>query len=509
MTPPDTAAPPEPASGSPLSGQPALAATVVAVATGLLLLPRLWEPLGRDQSVFCLVARLWWSGQWPYRDVFEHKPPGLLAAYALVTPLGDLGPAALDLGAAALTSALLVRLLWPLGRAPAVLAGLLYAVAARHPVFGGFWDIAQPEPLQECAVALAAWSAVRHRWGATGVALFCALALKFTLILAVPVAVVAAWPNRRALGRLGLGLLVPAALLAGVLAAVGALEPAWRVGLLFNLHHASATSLPWDAVPAVAVGSFGRLAKGFAGVPLLMLYALVAEAMAPSPRRKVVLFAVLAWLAGIAQALVQAKLWAWHWQAAVLPMVFLAGVGLSRLPRPAHIALGLAALLTALPGWGAYWSEHSLAQLATGEIGRPQFLQTYRWGRRDWSAIEVQAAAGWLHQHAKPEDRLLVWGFEPGLYWHSQLVPASRWIYDYPLTVALPAEQRAAGIAELAATLPKTRWWVVMGSDRNALESEPSDVQLRRFPTLADALDRDYRPVQRIGDAQIYERITR
>lgn len=488
----------------------ALAASAwVGIATSALLLPRLWEPLGRDQAAFALVGRLWWAGQSPYRDVFEHKPPGLLAAYALVTPLGDVGPALLDLAAASLTAALLVHLLWPVGRSAAVLAGLLYAVSARHPVFGGFWDIAQPEPLQECAIALAAWAGLHRRWGAAGVAVFCALSLKFTLVFAVPVAVVAAWPDRRALRGLALGLCLPGLLVLAMLAAAGALEPAWQVAILFNLHHAASTSLPWPAVPGAALASFSRIMLGFVGVPLLALYAVGAEGAARSPQRRAVQLAAGMLLAGLAQALVQAKLWAWHWQAALLPLTALAGLGLARVPQRLRIAVGVAALLSALPGWGAYWTRHPLPGLWTGSTTRTEWLQTYNWGRRDWSAIEVEAVAAWLRQQAAPGDRLLVWGFEPGVYWHSQLDPATRWLYDYPLTVALPPAQRAAGIAELAASLPKTQWWVVMTSDRNALESKTSDAQLREFPALSLALARDYRPVQVIGDAQIYQRIPR
>ena len=99
-----------------------------------------------------------------------------------------------------------------------------------------------------------------------------------------------------------------------------------------------------------------------------------------------------------------------------------------------------------------------------------------------------------------------MWGFEPGIYLASGLRPATRWIYDYPLTVALDPAQKLAGIAEIAAHLPQTRWWVVMRADRNALESKPSDQQLRDIPELSSALQRDYTFVQQVGDATIYQR---
>jgi hypothetical protein len=45
-----------------------------------------------------------------------------------------------------------------------------------------------------------------------------------------------------------------------------------------------------------------------------------------------------------------------------------------------------------------------------------------------------------------------------------------------------------------------------MSADRNALESQPSDVQLRAIPELSAALQRDYTLAERVGDAAIYQR---
>ncbi len=472
----------------------------VAALTAVLLLPRLWEPLGRDQAVFALVGRLAWEGRLPYRDVFEHKPPGLLILYALAAPLGDMAPALLDTAAAALTAGLLVALLQPLGERAALLAGLLYALLARHPTFGGFWDIAQPEPLQELALALGAWAAVKQRWTALGLAVSAALSLKFTLFLAAPVALLAAWPDRRAVGRVAMGLALPPALLAASMGLAGGLQPMLEIVVAFNQRHAAHGALELQQFPSALAANARHFGLAFAGVAILAVMSIGYVG------RRLRGLVGLVLVAAVAQALVQAKLWAWHWQAAVLPLCALAGFGLATLRPRWQNALGVAALLLAVPGWLQYHGRHPWPAHVAGSLSRAEWLQGYTWGRRDWSAIEIAATGAWLRQRAQPQDLLLVWGFEPGIYLSSGLRPATRWIYDYPLTVALDPEQKRAGLAEIAASLPQTRWWVVMSADRNALESQPSDVQLQAIPELSAALQRDYTLAERVGDAAIYQR---
>jgi hypothetical protein len=473
----------------------------VAALTAVLLLPRLWEPLGRDQAVFALVGRLAWDGWLPYRDVFEHKPPGLLLLYALVAPLGDTAPAILDTAAAALTAGLLVALLQPLGQRAALLAGLLYALLARHPNFGGFWDIAQPEPLQELALVLGAWAAVKQRWTAVGLAVSAALSLKFTLVLAAPAALLAAWPDRRAVGRVALGLVLPVALLAAAMGLAGGLRPMLESVIAFNQRHAAHGALELQQFPAALAGNARHFGLAFCGV------AAIAFLSVRYTGRRLVGLVGLVLLAAVVQALIQAKLWAWHWQAVVLPLCALAGMGLATLRPRWQIPLGVAALILATPGWLQYHARHPWPAHVAGSVSRAEWLQGYTWGRRDWSAIEIAATGAWLRQRAEPQDRLFVWGFEPGIYLSSGLRPATRWIYDYPLTVALDPAQKRAGLAEIAVSLPQTRWWVVMSADRNALESQPSDAQLLAIPELISALQRDYTLVERVGDAAIYQRI--
>src|SRR5439155_7290378 len=61
----------------------------LAVWTGLIVLylavrvPLLAVPLERDEGNFGVIGQAILRGEVPYRDVFEHKPPGVFYLYAL------------------------------------------------------------------------------------------------------------------------------------------------------------------------------------------------------------------------------------------------------------------------------------------------------------------------------------------------------------------------------------------------------------------------------------------
>jgi 4-amino-4-deoxy-L-arabinose transferase-like glycosyltransferase len=48
-----------------------------------LRIPSLYEPFGRDQGIYATVAVNLLEGGTPYKDVWDHKPPGIYFAYAL------------------------------------------------------------------------------------------------------------------------------------------------------------------------------------------------------------------------------------------------------------------------------------------------------------------------------------------------------------------------------------------------------------------------------------------
>jgi hypothetical protein len=45
-------------------------------------LPSIGYPFGRDQAAHFYVGREWLNGLLPYRDIFDHKPPGIHLVHA-------------------------------------------------------------------------------------------------------------------------------------------------------------------------------------------------------------------------------------------------------------------------------------------------------------------------------------------------------------------------------------------------------------------------------------------
>jgi hypothetical protein len=95
-------------------GRLGLVAFTVAIALAFLVrLPSVAEPLGIDQGLWASVARCMSHGQVLYRDVWDHKPPGIFLTYLAAFSLLGWRPATvawMDILAAAATTWLLFRL---------------------------------------------------------------------------------------------------------------------------------------------------------------------------------------------------------------------------------------------------------------------------------------------------------------------------------------------------------------------------------------------------------------
>lgn len=487
-------------SSPPAARRPVPPTVALLALAGVLLGWRMLEPLGRDQAVFYVLGREAWHGLLPYRDLFEHKPPGVLVIYALAALLdgGDgWGIGLFDTAAAGATAVLLfdVVLRWR-DRRSAWLAAVVYLVCCRAQCFGGWWATGQPEAFQDLCVVAALRCGQRQRWFWSGLATWSALLLKFTYVGLIPVLVL--WAGRGGAPAFMGGLLVPTATLLSVGAALGALAPAWQAVIQFNLRHAQVESLPWSRLPGALLSRAARLAIQ---VPAVVLPGLLALAAVRRPRTWLPVGLALA---ALLQLLLQRKLWLWHWNPLVLPLVLAAALHLpDRLWRRPRVlaAAGALVLLPTLVGT----SDAVVRRFSPGK--HVEVLARYVWGHGDFSAAEVALVGAGVRQAAHSGDKLLVWGFEPGVYLSSGLSPGTRWIYDYPLTVGLAPSARDLAVSDIIGRLPDIRWWVVFRNDANSLERLDSSTQLSQLPALQQALERDYRLVSHVADADVYERV--
>jgi hypothetical protein len=103
----------------------------LAIAAGWLLWRSLDWPLVGDATIFHFIAGQFQMGAVPYRDIFDINMPLIYYIHAAVVAIGGMSDVAwrvFDLSAALLMSGLILMLVWPAGRAVAMLAVLMVLV---------------------------------------------------------------------------------------------------------------------------------------------------------------------------------------------------------------------------------------------------------------------------------------------------------------------------------------------------------------------------------------------
>ena len=207
----------------------------LAIAAGWLLWRSLDWPLVGDATIFHFIAGQFQMGAIPYRDIFDINMPLIYFVHAAIIAIGGMGDVAwraFDLTAAALISSLILMLVWPAGRAVAILAVLIVLVThfLLGPYSAGQRDFLMSIPALAAALASAkaAEDQQHHRFYLMLVGVFAMTAASIKpsgmLLLLLPVFAGVKRDRRELLwiviGAAGTGILV-----FGTLAARGGLEP--------------------------------------------------------------------------------------------------------------------------------------------------------------------------------------------------------------------------------------------------------------------------------------------
>jgi len=132
----------------------------LGVAAGWLLWRSLSWPLVGDATIFHFIAAQFQFGAVPYRDIFDINMPLTYFIHAAVLAIGGMGDVAwraFDLTAAVLMSSLILMLVWPAGRAAAILAVLTVVVThlLLGPYSAGQRDFLMSIPALAATLALA------------------------------------------------------------------------------------------------------------------------------------------------------------------------------------------------------------------------------------------------------------------------------------------------------------------------------------------------------------------
>jgi hypothetical protein len=473
--------------------RPRLAWMLLVLALLALRVPSLVQPPGNDQSLYTYAAGRLLDGGVPYRDAWDQKPPGIVLVYAAVRSLwrGDAAVGAADLAAAAAIAWLLVILgRRTVGEPAGWAAASLYLLFA-HPSLtrlSGLYVRSQCETFIGVAVTaalvlLAAPGRRRLHVLAAGIALGFAIWLKYNAVAyALPVALaVRYWPVsvaspgaslRRDLSWVFLGATMVTVLFLAYFASHGALLDLRLATIDYNLQYSGETYRGLGHVLSYPIA----MPISRARVDLLwFLGGVGGVALAAAWRRDRTVSVILAWLAGAILSITinGARSLPQYFVQAGPALAFAAGAGgllLAARPRLVRAAVA-AALLLALWRVG---DEPTRAfglrlggmpdllenvrfdlQYALGGIDRATYLARFKTERYDAQAIEDLAAH--VRRTTRPEDRIFVFGFAPGIYVKGERASPSRFFWSRPIVIEFGAGRPGYGSAGLLEDLDASR----------------------------------------------------
>ncbi|MCB9452175.1 MAG: glycosyltransferase family 39 protein [Anaerolineaceae bacterium] len=456
----------------------------------LLVLPTLTYPLGRDQGEFATIGRGILNGRIPYTELWNPKPPAVFYVYALtMLTLGRTTAAlrALDL---VIVPVIMVALYW-LGRRIANRRVGLWA-ALIFPTFyftESFWTLTQNDGIAALPMTLAVVAAFKARDALTGRRAFAwalvagllsgyavwfkypfalfgvGLAVAYLLITPqtgeqalAPQSVSRQMADRWRRSRAPVAGFVIGGLLvivggAALLAAQGAFDALLESARVTSQY----TALTFNAddfreLLATAIG-FRWQQWGLLWVLVALWVFIKRRDSEPTDTGWQL---VLIWLlAGLLIMLVQAKGYDYHWLPMLPPLVLLAADTvdklLGRLKTAARlVTVGVVAgflVILAAGIWPLAWPYLS------GQETQLEYYHHFQGG--EFIADESLAVSNLLRERVVPGDSLFIWGFRPEVYYMSQLNPATRFIFQFPLVAEwYPPEWKEEAVDTLWAALP-------------------------------------------------------
>jgi hypothetical protein len=452
---------------------------LVVLGAGAIRIRLLEVPLERDEGEYAYAGQLLLHGIPPYTLAYSLKLPGTYAAYALSMSLFGETTAgarvALLLASAATTVLLFLlgrRLLGsPAGLATAASFACLSLSTEMLGIFGHATHFVLTPAVGGLLALLGAMDSRRlAAFFASGLVLGLAPLMKqpgavFPLFAAAWLAWARATAADRDMprllregGALGLGAALPLAATVLLVARAGALDTFWLWVVRYGFGYATTLS-PAEGLDhfAATVSRFlpqAAVLWGLAGLGLV----LVAVPRTGIPHRAF-LAALLAFSAlGICPGLYFRE----HYFILALPAVSLltgaAVHGLLRLAAgllPRAAAMAALGLLLGIGGGQALASQRDVFfRMSPHEVSRslygPEcFVESLEIGRH-------------IRMHTRPEDRLVVFGSEPQIYFHARRRSATGHIYMYALMERQPLARRMQEqmIREVEAARPAYAVWV-------------------------------------------------
>jgi hypothetical protein len=431
-------------------------------------IPLLDVPLERDEGAFAVVGAAILRGEVPYRDVFDHKPPGVYYLYAAALPFVSHTARGVhafllvwNLLALGCVAALAARLA---GAAAGCWAGLVFAVISSARAVQGFSATTEMLLLPPLAASVLLTAiALEHpgrrrlpRLAAAGALGAAACWIKqpavAPLLIAPLLLAVRAGGLRRAARDLAVWLAAGVALSLAIvlgLAGAGAWQELRYWVVTHNQLYASQTSVDWTmrlglALPALAWEMSVPVAAALLG------------GLLGAWRGERNVWVGLAFLVLSAAAVFHSPYFYAHYFALAVPGVATAaGMGLAWLLAAARrrggaiggATLGVVAigLLIGVPIAGApwYWLRPD-----------PVDVALRKWGPQGFEG--AAAVAAYLRERTSPDARIFIYGSEPEIAFLAGRRDVSPYATVYPLTGAWPRrrEFQERAWASIAAAQP-------------------------------------------------------
>lgn len=385
-----------------------------------------------DEAIYTSMATEMLDGALYFRDVVDHKPPGIYYIYAAVYAIsGRYNLHAIHVTlfiTVALTGLLLCflgrRLFGEQGHRAGRLAGLLYVVVgATGPPMD--FQAANAELFMNLPIVAALLSYVQTRqqagrWGYlwAGLILSCGALIKFQagfVVLAIALHLLWTRPPRLAPLLLGLvGLLIPFASHAALYLGLDAWDAMWW-GLTFNTRYVSASGVGFQLMRAL-IRSLVFLGLAF---PLLIPAAAFAVGRGgrgePGTPRRLAWRFLLAWLLTAAAAVSVGGRYFLHYYIQLMPPLAL--MGSERLLQWSAGRRWLPRLAAALVGLNA------LTWITVSFLDRP--LRPHE----TWHYDRYAAVGRYVQQHTSPDARIFVWGDSPNIYLWSRRRMGTRYLW--------------------------------------------------------------------------------
>lgn len=450
----------------------------LALAAGIYLPALAWS-FGHDQNVFAAIGSLVLHGFAPYRDAWDIKPPNIFYVYALAEALfgrHELSARLLDFFSTVLSSGLIFKLLSEVLSGSeasyryrtASIGGVLWAMAS---LILGLPDSAQTEtfaqPFILAAIYYAICTTVLTRTAfLSGVLMVIATFFKLTHIAFAFTGLLLLLYSGATTGRrmklglaYGFGFLLVSAVELGALAIVGGLPEYIRITTNVIRYHAGQDTVSLlQALRASWIYLDIYIVWALMGAASLLFWKERAQALLT---KRVLVFVAL-YLVGIVVVLVQRKGWGYHYQVMLPGLVPLVAIGIGSLTPVLAQRWKRFVFLSTLLVLGFYSQSGMIRQRHISAswkaiTDRDAYLASLGTPRGIYEPRCTDALAHALEEETYARDNVFILGHEPGAYWRSDRVPATRYLYTLLLSSPVIRDRDIVLLnEEVVARKPKT-----------------------------------------------------